>query len=115
MDTMIRMEVQYRGLATVIVSDDAEVEEWADRQTKQPAVYTKLGTLFSQQTWADLAYAELRKIARAHNAVLWLTKHDVNRKMAPVVGDTALKLGIIVAKSGKYATTMLNMYICSQT
>ena len=108
MKKMIKMEVQHRGLATLIVSDDAEVEEWADRQTKQPSVYTQQDTMFSRQCWADLAYAELRKIARVHNTVLWLTKCDVNRKMTPVVGDTDLKLGIIVAKSGKYATTMQN-------
>jgi hypothetical protein len=105
---MIKVEVQYKGLDHVKMSDDAEVEEWALRQTQKPAVYSTLGTLFTQQTWADLAYAELQKIARAHNAMLWLTKHDTKHRMAPVVGDTALKLGLIVAKCGKYDTTMQN-------
>jgi hypothetical protein len=58
---MIKMEVQHRGLATLIVSDDAEVEEWADRQTKQPSVYTqhdhaKHFSIEPWQQWQGVAF-----------------------------------------------------------
>jgi len=42
----------------------------------------------------------------AHKAVMWLTKPDKNWPFRPVVGDTALKLAIIVKKLGLFTSKM---------
>ena len=93
----------YQSTSIVEVSDDSEVETWAAWQAAQHN-----HSDFGQQGWAEVAYQELHKVVQAHYTMLWLTKHDVMRKMAPVVADTALRLAIPVKKLGKFATVMHN-------
>jgi hypothetical protein len=98
---MIEAEVMYR--CPSMVSSDDEIELWADEWAVQNPL-----SGFGREGAAELAYQELWKVTRAHHAMLWLTKRDVSRKMAPVVADTALKLAMSVQKLGRFSTTMHN-------